>query len=143
MTRLVAEPQTPEQVVAGVLNKHSHLTDFEGHHARCVGCGTKIVAIADTGRNNLDAHQAAEVVAALGLSARITQAKAEAMAPVIDFINQRPEYITALKHSSDAGSDYFRWSGHAEARRQLANRLDLPVPHEYADRIGAEAGDPS
>lgn len=48
------------------------------------------------------------------------------------FINERPGYISALKNTrgTDDQSDYWRWSGHAEARRQLATVLGYTVPHE-------------
>ena len=47
------------------------------------------------------------------------------------FINERPGYITALKETrgTDDQSDYHRWQGHAEARRQLAQTLGWTVPH--------------
>lgn len=48
------------------------------------------------------------------------------------FINERPGYIQALKDTrgTDDQSDYWRWQGHAEARRQLASALGYTVPHE-------------
>lgn len=46
------------------------------------------------------------------------------------FINERPEYIIALKNCvAENAADYWRWSGGAEARRQLAEALDWTVPH--------------
>ena len=57
---------------------------------------------------------------------------------VIDHINQRPEYIQALRNTRGDGNqaDYYRWSGHAEARRQLAQKLNLArVPHEFSERL--------
>jgi hypothetical protein len=44
---------------------------------------------------------------------------------VIDaFIAEREQYITALKTCApDNNTDYWRWQGNAEARRQLAERL--------------------
>ena len=66
----------------------------------------------------------------------IQVAQAHALAPVLSFIDQRPEYVKALKDTGgdDDQSDYGRWSGHAEARRQLAVRLGMSVPHEPGDR---------
>ena len=54
---------------------------------------------------------------------------------VASFINQRPEYITAMKNTrgSDSQGDYCRWSGHAEARRQLAEKFGYTVPHESGE----------
>lgn len=51
---------------------------------------------------------------------------------VLAFINMRPEYVTALRNTPGNAdqTDYHRWSGHAEARRQLAGLLGLTVPHE-------------
>lgn len=63
-------------------------------------------------------------------------------AAIKDFIDQRPEYITALKNTrgDDSQADYYRWSGHAEARRQLAQKLGWTVPHEPGETTqeGAE-----
>lgn len=49
---------------------------------------------------------------------------------VEEFINQRPEYITALRNTrgTDDQADYHRWQGGAEARRQLAQALGWTVP---------------
>ena len=57
------------------------------------------------------------------------------------FINHRPEYVKALKNTrgDDSKADYFRWTGHAEARRQLAEALGVKVPHELGERISLTA----
>jgi hypothetical protein len=53
-------------------------------------------------------------------------------------INQRSEYVNALKNSSGnsegAEADYYRWTGGAEARRQLAQDLDWTVPYNWGDK---------
>ncbi|MCX4540457.1 hypothetical protein [Streptomyces sp. NBC_01565] len=47
---------------------------------------------------------------------------------VAGFCAQRAEYVTNLRNCNpNADHDYYRWSGHAEARRQLSQRLGLPV----------------
>lgn len=65
------------------------------------------------------------------------------------FINQRPEFITALKNTpgdSDQ-TDYDRWQGHAESRRHLCTTLGVKVPHHpgdfaaLADPTGQTAGE--
>ena len=57
-----------------------------------------------------------------------------ALATVFAHIDQRPEYVTALRNSTDTtNGDYGRWSGHAEARRQLAEALDMTVPYEHGE----------
>ncbi|AKJ72228.1 hypothetical protein TPA4_63 [Tsukamurella phage TPA4] len=56
-------------------------------------------------------------------------------------VNQRPEYITALRNSTDTGGDYGRWSGHAEARRQLAEALGMTVPYEHGETTQPKAGE--
>lgn len=55
---------------------------------------------------------------------------------VLDFIEQRVEYVRALRQfrGSSRDADYWRWQGHAEARRQLAERLGVKVPYEPRDR---------
>lgn len=55
---------------------------------------------------------------------------AAATLKIAAYINERPNYVQALKSSTDTDGDYFRWQGHAEARRQLATFLGWTVPHE-------------
>lgn len=45
---------------------------------------------------------------------------------VQEFIRERADYITAIENAGN-GPDYHRWQGHAEARRQLAERLGLTL----------------
>lgn len=65
------------------------------------------------------------------VSAYLAVAQSVVNSAVEAFINQRPEYVTVLKNtrSGDDMSDYCRWQGHAEARRQLAQKLGWAVPH--------------
>lgn len=42
---------------------------------------------------------------------------------VTKFLDQREEYVRVLRQCVDADADYHRWQGHAEARRQLRDRL--------------------
>ena len=53
----------------------------------------------------------------------------EEIPAVAAFINERPDFVTALHNTVDA-ADYARWTGHAAARRQLAQALGWTVPHE-------------
>lgn len=53
---------------------------------------------------------------------------------VLAFINQRSEYVTAARNSGGDVADYYRWQGHMEARRQLAEKLGYTVPYELKDR---------
>lgn len=62
---------------------------------------------------------------------------------VASFINERPRYVEALKASPEADSDYFRWQGHAEARRQLATFLGWTVPHESGEHTTIRTTDPT
>lgn len=49
-------------------------------------------------------------------------------ATVREFCADRAEYITAINNCHpDNVVDYWRWNGHAEARRQLSERLGLPT----------------
>ncbi|WP_372344633.1 hypothetical protein [Streptomyces sp. KL116D] len=54
------------------------------------------------------------------------------LAKVAEFVAKRAEYITAINGCHN-DADYWRWQGHAESRRQLAQELGLPVawPAEY------------
>lgn len=61
------------------------------------------------------------------LRARVAELEAAAE-QVAEFCAQRAEYVTNLRAFVEGGEyDYYRWSGHAEARRQLSQRLGLPV----------------
>lgn len=53
----------------------------------------------------------------------------EEIPAVTAFINERPNFVTAL-HAAVDSADYSRWAGHAAARRQLAQALGWTVPHE-------------
>lgn len=50
-------------------------------------------------------------------------ASAQREAVVAGFIEQREEYVRVLRQCVDADADYHRWQGHAEARRQLTDKL--------------------
>lgn len=65
------------------------------------------------------------------VSAYLTAAQPRTVETVEQFINDRPEYITALQNTrgTDDQADYHRWKGNAEARRQLAQALGWAVPH--------------
>lgn len=73
----------------------------------------------------LDEQPADEVFAdARTLVAEQDEAKRRA-ATVRDFIAERGQVITAINNCHpDNTADYHRWQGHAESRRQLAERLD-------------------
>ena len=59
-----------------------------------------------------------------GLASAATQTAEQAQQAVVDdFIADREGFVTALKNSIECYTDYFRWQGHAEARRHLAERL--------------------
>ena len=47
---------------------------------------------------------------------------------VADFIAQREEYVRVLEQCVNANADYHRWQGHAEARRQLRDKLAAAAP---------------
>ena len=85
---------------------------------------------------------------ALGkLCAEITALR-DQMELVKKHINQRPEYVIALKDGGSGDSaDYYRWTGNAEGRRQLAEDLRWTVPHNPGDRTrpkpAEEKGNPS
>ncbi|QOH59853.1 hypothetical protein [Rhodococcus rhodochrous] len=66
----------------------------------------------------------------LAAADRLTEVTSE----VESFVNARVEYVNALRNSSGDSADYHRWTGGAEARRELAERLGWTVPYEYTDR---------
>jgi hypothetical protein len=58
----------------------------------------------------------------------------ELEAVVRDHIGQRTEFMNVLRSDTGTDSDgnpdadYYRWMGHAGARRQLAEKLGWPIP---------------
>lgn len=68
---------------------------------------------------------------------RIAELDAQA-AVVAEFVAARAEYITAIENCHpDNARDYERWQGHAESRRQLAQKLGLPVAWPQVAEGGA------
>jgi hypothetical protein len=41
---------------------------------------------------------------------------------------RRRDCLRALRASTEAGADYWRWQGHAELSRQLLEKLGAEVP---------------
>lgn len=70
-----------------------------------------------------------------GSCVKAAEATAEPSTAILAFINERPGFITAMKNTkgTDNSADYWRWSGHAEARRQLATVFGYTVPHNPSD----------
>lgn len=66
----------------------------------------------------------------------IAQAELTPTRAVLDFINQRTEYVQAARNTvtTDGDGDYWRWQGHMEARRQLASLLGYTVPYEPGEK---------
>jgi hypothetical protein len=53
---------------------------------------------------------------------------ADALAKVHAFVHARREFVGVLRqYSTEDRSDYHRWTGHAEARRELAESLGLEL----------------
>ena len=64
---------------------------------------------------------------AAALRARVAELEVAAE-KVAGFCAQRAEYVDNLRNCAPSNDrDYYRWSGHAEARRQLSELLGLPV----------------
>lgn len=74
------------------------------------------------------------------IAEHVTVAQPEVNSAVEAFINERPGYITTLKNTrgTDDQSDYWRWQGHAESRRQLAQSLGWTVPHNPGEATRPE-----
>lgn len=69
------------------------------------------------------------------LRARIAELETAAK-KVAGFCAQRAEYVDNLRNCSPSNDrDYYRWSGHAEARRQLSQLLGLPVAWPAEDAV--------
>lgn len=59
----------------------------------------------------------------------------EQLAKVAAFAAERARYVSNLRSFVEGGEhDYYRWTGHAEARRQLSNLLGLPVGWPAEDK---------
>ncbi|MFH9368110.1 hypothetical protein ACH4K8_20810 [Streptomyces anulatus] len=68
------------------------------------------------------------------LRARVAELEAQAE-KVTAFCAQRAEYVTSILNCHpDNAHDYFRWQGHAAARRQLSQALGLPVGWPAEDK---------
>lgn len=61
---------------------------------------------------------------------------AELRGLVEEFVNQRPEFVTAMRNTpgDQNQADYWRWSGHAEARRTFAAALGVRAPHDVGEK---------
>lgn len=65
----------------------------------------------------------------------------EQLSKVAAFCAQRAEYVSNLREFVEGGEhDYYRWTGHAEARRQLSQQLGLPVGWPAEDEAKAAVG---
>lgn len=61
-------------------------------------------------------------------------------AQVEGFITERAGYITAIKNCPPTNrTDYWRWQGHAEARRQLLAQLPWAPDTDTAERLSRTA----
>jgi hypothetical protein len=87
-----------------------------------------LVATIVFGLGSAQLLQSPETAAELGrLRDRVTELETAA-AKAAGFCAQRAEYVTNLRSCAPNNDrDYYRWSGHAEARRQLSRLLALPV----------------
>jgi len=66
----------------------------------------------------------------------VAKAAVTPLPEVLAFINQRSEYVrqARIMTGEDVEADYYRYQGHMEARRQLAQALGYTVPYEPTDR---------
>ncbi|MGW5518496.1 hypothetical protein, partial [Nocardia africana] len=113
--------------LCGVVDDVADLDDGSLIHGECMPVDVMI------GQINTERDESAR------LRARIAELEAE-QGKVRDFINERTMYVDALKSDTTGGDDYHRWSGGAEARRQLAGRLGWTVPHEHGDKTSPIVG---
>lgn len=81
-------------------------------------------------QTEVEQHKAAIAAA----KARIADLRSELEATngelmkVHDFIHSRHEFVGVLRqYSTDDMGDYMKWTGHAEARRELAETLGLEL----------------
>ncbi|MFD6180117.1 hypothetical protein [Streptomyces goshikiensis] len=98
-------------------------SDEDRKNCSCIvvtGEGDRIQFVADAETPELAARVAADHNEVVALR--------EQLSKVTAFCAQRAEYVTNLRDCGpNADHDYYRWSGHAAARRQLSQLLGLPV----------------
>ncbi|MEU2403337.1 hypothetical protein ABZ609_03290 [Streptomyces rubiginosohelvolus] len=127
-TDLLAEVDRLREELAGLKQGYARL------EARC----DHIAKAAVSWRKEADGRKA------YGLTLRARVAELEEQAEkTAAFAAQRAEYVTNLRQFVEGGEDdYWRWTGHAEARRQLSQALGLPVGWPAEDKQST-APDPS
>lgn len=111
-------------------------TDQYREFCRC------LVVTGDGDRIQYVAHaETPELAARIVADHNEVAALREQLAKVAAFCAQRAEYVTNLRDYRGGDHDYYRWTGHAEARRQLSELLGLPVgwPAEDATQTGVPA----
>lgn len=75
-------------------------------------------------------HQSAMAAAKARLADIRSELKAakDELTKVHDFIHARHEFVGVLRqYSTEDMADYHRWTGHAEARRELAETLGIEL----------------
>ncbi|TXS23117.1 hypothetical protein EAO70_04930 [Streptomyces sp. adm13(2018)] len=88
--------------------------------------------VAEVQRLQAERHSTNEALSDAAVQLRVQRdriAELEAAAEkVAGFCAARAEYVDNLRGCSPSNNrDYYRWTGHAEARRQLSQLLGLPV----------------
>lgn len=108
-----------------------HITDGGGHPEMTLA----VLDLLEKLVASLPNHQRA------GESVKELSDKALAfVAKVEGFINERPSYINSINNVAPGNDpDYWRWNGHAEARRQLAELLNRTVPHNPGETTRSKA----
>jgi hypothetical protein len=104
-------------------------TDEYRENCACVivtGDGDRIQYVADAETPELAARIAAGHNEVVALREQLTKAAG--------YCAQRAEYVTNLRDCRGGDHDYYRWTGHAEARRQLSELLGLPVGWPAEDK---------
>ncbi|AYN58911.1 hypothetical protein PP634_gp85 [Arthrobacter phage Richie] len=127
MTAKKRNPTTRDQcgTVAG-WNAHNRASERQ-----CMPC-----KIAKTNYTREWRHRTGRNKGSYYTADEITAIRDEVPQPALDFINQRSEYVRAARNTvcTDGDADYWRWQGHMEARRQLAERLGYSVPFEPGEQ---------
>lgn len=89
----------------------------------------------DAERRAAESRRAVDMKLNAELRARVAELEAQAEKTAA-FCAQRAEYVTNLRQFVEGGEhDYYRWTGHAEARRQLSQSLGLPVAWPPEDMV--------
>lgn len=123
--------------------------NFGPHYQIEDAAGDLVAVVEDESIRNLVLHARDDIEHLLSLVDSLQEHLDTAegqLAKVRDFVHARHEFVRVLRqYSTEDMSDYHRWTGHAEARRELAETLGLELDSKsggLAERTTADSDAP-